>query len=308
MSVSTLSTAEVARLLDVHVSTAKRWCDEGSLPAERTGGGHRRFQLARVLEVARERGQPSFLDAYAPYQSHTWQALSKAERQGDFSGIVELATGWLLHTTPDRIAQLFIDLARRDVAPLDRILDDGVRGFLAEVGALWSAGQLRTGDEHVASAQVLEALTRLRMGPAERIERARSESRPVALAGSAETNDHHVGPAAVGLILERRGWNVVQLGARVPTEDIPALQRAQGADLVCLSFSALAAPSEAASTVTRLAAEYTGASPYALAIGGHVPEGLVDEQLPFTGFSAHTRLGGFDLWLDNLEADPDRGP
>ena len=301
MSGSLLTTRDVAALLEVHPSTAKRWCDDGALAVERTDGGHRRIRLDRVLELARDRGEPTFLDLYDPYQSHVWAALQAAERDGEFGPAIELAIGWLLHSSPHRIAQLFMDLASRRTTPLAAILDGAVRGFLVEVGSLWAEGKLRTGDEHVASAQVLEALIRLRPDPAARLSRARAERQLTAIVGSAETNDHHLGATALCLLLSERGWDVIDLGPRVPVEDVAALQRAQGADLVCLSFSELGSASDAFRAVQRLAAQYTGTAPYALAIGGQVPEGDMLPAGPFLSLGSCRRMSHFDGWVEELE-------
>lgn len=42
------STAHIARLLSIDVSTVKRWADSGKLQCYRTVGGHRRFRLDQV--------------------------------------------------------------------------------------------------------------------------------------------------------------------------------------------------------------------------------------------------------------------
>jgi excisionase family DNA binding protein len=47
---SFLSTAEIARLLNVDASTVKRWTDSGKLQCYKTIGGHRRFSLNQVKE------------------------------------------------------------------------------------------------------------------------------------------------------------------------------------------------------------------------------------------------------------------
>ena len=43
-----LTSTRVAEILGVTASTVKRWADEGSLPCERTAGGHRRFLASEV--------------------------------------------------------------------------------------------------------------------------------------------------------------------------------------------------------------------------------------------------------------------
>jgi excisionase family DNA binding protein len=43
-----LSTADIARLLSIDVSTVKRWADSGKLHCCKTVGGHRRFRIEQA--------------------------------------------------------------------------------------------------------------------------------------------------------------------------------------------------------------------------------------------------------------------
>jgi len=47
------TTAELARICGVSISTIKRWTDSGLLRCVRTPGGHRKFRLQDVAEAAR---------------------------------------------------------------------------------------------------------------------------------------------------------------------------------------------------------------------------------------------------------------
>src|SRR5437868_2150474 len=50
------STADLARMCGVSISTIKRWTDSGLLRCVRTPGGHRKFRLQDVAEAARRLG------------------------------------------------------------------------------------------------------------------------------------------------------------------------------------------------------------------------------------------------------------
>lgn len=51
-------TSEVAEILQVSPKTIARWAKEGKLPFARTLGGHRRYPLADIEQLARDLQQP----------------------------------------------------------------------------------------------------------------------------------------------------------------------------------------------------------------------------------------------------------
>ena len=57
MSENWLSLSQAAELLGVHPGTVRTWADQGSLPAQRTQGGHRRFRRADVEQWQRLRNE-----------------------------------------------------------------------------------------------------------------------------------------------------------------------------------------------------------------------------------------------------------
>ena len=157
-----LTTSQVADLLSVHPSTVKRWCNDGDLESDKTDGGHRRIHLEDVLRVAEERDVRTFLDGFDPYQAHVWSAVSEIRDGNGFDRAHALAMGWLSRGYPGRVGRLFEALGALSDIPFTHFLDEGVRGFMSEVGRAWREGRLRVGEEHLASQTLVEALLRLR--------------------------------------------------------------------------------------------------------------------------------------------------
>lgn len=265
-----LTTSQAADLLDVHPSTVKRWCDGDELDPDKTRGGHRRIHLDDALELARERGISTFLDPFAPYQPHVWNAFRAIVDDGSFHRMHSLARGWLSCGHTKRIGWLFQAFGRRPEISFPLFCDEGVGGFMERVGEAWKEGRLRVGEEHLARQTVLEALLHLR--PSGRVEHsepsAGTGSGRLAIVGSVEGDRDHLGALCARLLLERHGWSTLYLGANVPLEDFATLQRTRGADLVCVSVSPPGTDAQVSHCIRVLADLYSPGDPYALAIGG----------------------------------------
>ena len=296
-----LTTSAAAELLGVHPSTIKRWSDEGTISSAKTQGGHRRIHLTDILELAGERGISTPLDPFRPWEANVWLAVSAAAGSDGFHRLIGLALGWLARGEIDLLSRLFFEVGRREEIPFTRFLDEGVRGFMASVGEEWRKGRLQVGEEHMATQVVLDALSRLRITR----ESALPPSpwpiapRPVAVVGAMEGDHHDLGAQAIRSVLEREGWKVYYLGPNVPVEEFGNVQRAQVADLVCISFSAQSALPDLQRAARVLGHFYEPRTPYALALGGPLgdisPEDLGEG--PHEEISVSTSAQQFQSWL-----------
>jgi methylmalonyl-CoA mutase cobalamin-binding subunit len=147
----------------------------------------------------------------------------------------------------------------------------------------------------MASQVMLEMLIKLR---SQRLDpRAQSAWRaaPAAIVGSLEGNQHHIGTQCVRILLESLGWHVHYLGPSVPLEDFAYLQRSRDAELVCIALTPPATGGDLVRATGTLKRFYDHARPYALALGGSLPE-LVNEDLltgPFTNVAAFDGCASF---------------
>ncbi len=282
-----LTSSKVAGLLDVHPSTVKRWCDEGTLESRRTQGGHRRIRLNHALDTARAQGIATFLDPFHPWEANVWLAVSEVEERGSFDRLHNLALGWLTNGSPELMGRLLFEIGSRPAVPFPFFLDQGIRGFMARVGEEWQSGRLGIGEEHMASQMVTEVLIRLRTGwdNLGRPSLPPQDPPPVAIVGASEGDHHDLGAQAVRVLLEREGWRVYYLGADVPVEEFAEIQRAQGAALVCISFSPKNTLPDLQRAIRVLAEFYRPESPYALGVGGSLGE-LSPDMVPETPFKS----------------------
>lgn len=268
----TLTSSDTAELLGVHPSTVKRWCNDGELAFGKTSGGHRRIHLGDAMDFARSRGLPTVLSPFHPYEAHVWMALRDVQEQGDFRRLHALAMGWTTRGQIRRLALLFDALGRLPSLPLEKFCDDGIHGFMFQIGEAWAEGRLRVGEEHLVSQAMTEVLLKLRADIRQDAEgRGRREDAPVAVVGTMEGNQHHLGSLGVRLILEQMGWEVYYLGPDVPSEDFAVIQRGRQATLACISLPPAAAPGDVARAVRILGEFYDPSRPYSLAFGGSLP-------------------------------------
>lgn len=267
----TLTSSETAELLAVHPSTVKRWCNDGEIPSEKTSGGHRRIHLEDAVAFARDRGIATVLTPFHPYEPHVWTALQRVRQEGSFRRLHDLAMGWVARGNLRRLADLYDALARDPAVSLCTFCDEGVRGFMVHVGDAWAEGRLRVGEEHMVSQVMTEVLLKLRAEGREGARRTRGPGPvPVAVVGTMEGNQHHLGSLCVRILLEHLGWEVFYLGPDVPVEEFAVVQRGRDASLVCVSLPPAAQPGDVARAVRILGEFYDAAHPYALALGGAV--------------------------------------
>lgn len=294
----TLTTSETAELLDVHPSTVKRWCNDGEIPFDTTHGGHRRIRLEDAVALARKRGIHTVLSPFHPYEPHVWEALQEIRQHDSFRRFHQLAMGWISRGRTRRVGLLFDALVREELVPFHRFADEALAGLMTRVGVAWSEGRLRVAEEHVVSQVLTEMLLRRTTAPDEG---ARRTPAPVAIVGTLEGNQHHIGALAVRVALERRGWEVCYLGPDVPVEDFAAMQRSREATLVCVSLPPPASGGDVARLVRVLGERYDDACPYALAIGGQFEE-TVDPGLltgAFNAVATFRSCGAFETELEH---------
>lgn len=302
-----LTSTSVGEILNVHSSTVKRWCDEGVLRSEKTSGGHRRIHLRDALEAARVMEITTSLSPFHPWEANVWLATSEIEDLGSYRRLHNLALGWLARGEADLLGRLLYEVGRRPSIPFPDFLDQGIRGLMAQVGEAWQEGRLVVGEEHMATQVVAEALLRLRPGwDRVGVEGMDGETtRPVAVVGAVEGDQHELGALAVRVILEMEGWRVYYLGADVPVEEFASIQHFQGATLVCISFSRRNHLPDLQRALRVLGEFYREDSPYALALGGALGH-ISDEgvyQGPFQSLSISRSAQEFLEWVRSLEED-----
>jgi len=114
--------------------------------------------------------------------------------------------------------------------PRAEVFDDLLVGAMTLVGQRWETGQWSISEEHLASQTILRALDRIRpdLGPEGRIG-------PLAVMTGVAGEQHMIGLACLGQVLQELGWTVANLGADVPAADLARYVTRNEAVLVALS-------------------------------------------------------------------------
>lgn len=230
MRTAKLTTRQAAHLLNVSEATIKRWADDGVLKSEKTIGGHRRFGIE---SIGRLRGQTT---AVAKVVKKKTKPMPSPD---DFLRLVlagdELETGAVL-----------VDayLAHHS---LDSIFETTVTPAMHSIGNLWLEGSVTVAEEHMATRVVLTAIQKLRTVIVPHKPNGLS-----AICCAAEGELHELVVHLVAVILESKGWKVINLGANTPLFSLQKMVSKQRPQLVCISAHAILNVDRAATEFAQL--------------------------------------------------------
>jgi methanogenic corrinoid protein MtbC1 len=129
-----------------------------------------------------------------------------------------------------RRARSVVAEALADGTPPEDLYLQVFQPALQEIGHRWAVGDLSVADEHLATAvthQLLDEVSpRMRTVP---------WGGRLAVVTSTPDELHALGVRMVADFLEADGWEVLQLGAATPAEDLLALVEREAPDMVALS-------------------------------------------------------------------------
>ncbi len=289
-----VSTAQVALALGVSVTTVKRWVDDGTLPAHRTAGGHRKLLVGDVLRAVRDGNLPKadlnkLLIGAGSANSVDVQAL--------YEKFVEAVAA----VDPEAIREL-IHTSYRGGMTIDAIADQLISPALKYVGQQWEKKKMDVHQEHRITQSCVGAIYELRAFLRKNAENVR----PVAVGGAPE-HDHYILPSLLSkLTLIENGWDAINLGPHTPMSAFHAALEELSPQLIWVSVSHIAHPD-------KFLAEYTeffrvaDKQNVAVAIGGG-GLGEFRSKMPYTTFGdGLTHLASFARSFKHLPQPARRG-
>ena len=214
------STAELARVCGVSISTIKRWTDAGLLRCVRTPGGHRKFRLQDVAEATRRLGLAA-ADAGTPAAASV-DELALLLLQGNTGGLVTRVVTHLRAGDGFALRRFVLDLHRHG-QPLAEAADL-LRTALGEIASATPDPFVVRRAEQIALAAARDLLLQVP-------EPSQSSARALVVTTSDVPALH---TTLVQIALAERGWQPLDLG--VATDDALVAQgvMTENASLVVL--------------------------------------------------------------------------
>jgi MerR family transcriptional regulator, light-induced transcriptional regulator len=226
-----LSSEQVARLLNVTVSTIKRWADDGLIACIKTPGGHRKFELAEITRFAEKQGMKLSGAAPPPLAVDQLEQLQFGIHAQNYHRVANLFLEEALQGDREGLYQLLLYVTKHHIR-FATIADEIIRPALVLIGEGWHQGSIDVSQEHQASGAIMEALVRL----APELHRKPSNGL-VAVCACAEGEYHEFGLRCMTYALELEGWKVHYLGANTPYDTMASFVKKNKPELVCLSLS-----------------------------------------------------------------------
>jgi excisionase family DNA binding protein len=293
---STLSTQEVAALINVTETTIKRWADSGTLPCSKTAGGHRKFLTRDVIQFAEAHGYTVMGALPPPMTRQQRDELEFAVSTRNYSRIAEIFFQESMQADREGLLELLLYLYRHKIA-FDSIVDEVIRPALTKIGDLWSQGKLEINQEHRASQAITEAMIRL----APELHRKPSNGLS-AVCACLEGEQHEFGLRSLAYTLEVEGWKVHYLGVNTPADTLAAFMATTKPELICISCTILSRRSRVLDQL-RLVSQAAGRYGAKVVVGGYSAEEVLRQHVP-ADYVAHTVYEALNFVKDAFHLRP----
>lgn len=207
---------QVARAIGVSDASLKRWCDGGKIAFVRTVGGHRRIEIAAVLDFLKSTGRPMVRPEILrlPATCGSGKTVAKRAVQQTFDA---LASG-----DEQRLEHVLIDLQLAGRS-LPEMIDDVIAPALCQIGEHWQQNKLEIFCERRACDILCRSVTALMR----RLPLPRPDA-PRALGCAAPTDPYMLPTLFAEATLREAGWHAESLGNWLPVSTLRvAIERAQ---------------------------------------------------------------------------------
>ena len=144
----------------------------------------------------------------------------------ELARLIEGAMDEVVRMDPEGLERSLVDALSR--MPLLVFLENFLSTLLARIGDSWHQGQLRIGNEHLATEVIKRFLTGM-LGK-------RNLSGPQLLVATPVEQKHEMGALMISIVAEAEGWQVIYLGPDLPATEIAAVANEKAVQAVCVSL------------------------------------------------------------------------
>lgn len=228
------NTMEVSKMLQVDKSTVKRWTDEGKLKCFRTPGGHRKFRAEDLHQFMTEYNygiSPAHL--YPQFASDD-AIIRRIIVKKEFNVLANVCFSASINGRRSEIVKLFSEVYHNGLS-LPMIFDEILRPTLKRILRLHLSGKLSAGEMQLAFNALSNAIILL-----SDIITKPAPSGKKAILATAEGDKRDIELKALALLLESEGYEVLNLGASVPTETINQLAASKKPNFIFIFASHIA--------------------------------------------------------------------
>jgi len=168
------------------------------------------------------------------HEARASSSLLESSRLGDTGTVAQMRDAWVkacLNFEESQAEQLLAQAFA--LFPAEVVCLDLIQKGLHEIGAGWYAGQVTVQQEHFASALAIRRMEAL-------LASTPAPTRPGRILVSCPPEEEHTFvPLLISLLLRRRGWDVIYLGANVPLRSLEATLTSVRPNLVILTAQQL---------------------------------------------------------------------
>lgn len=257
MNQKLLTSSEVAELINVNVSTVKRWTDNGEIKCTHTLGKHRKYRFRDVIDFAANNHiqiNPSYLYS-GQINKDEIRKINFAVYSNDYKFLSDTFYNYILKGNKSK-AESLLKLIYGYKVPLGTIYDSVVAPSLIRIGEDWYENKIGIETEHLASNITLQSVIKL-----QDVIIKKEPKGFVSVCGCLTDEFHSIGITCINNLLESEGWESYLLGSNTPASSFIKTIEQYKPHLVCISTSVIndvKSFSEEVNAIYRVTKKYKG--------------------------------------------------
>jgi excisionase family DNA binding protein len=228
------TTNDVAKMLQVDKSTVKRWTDEGKLKCFRTPGGHRKFRAEDLYQFMADYSYgispPDFYPQFASDESVIRRMIAEKE----FNVLESVCFSAAIKGKRDEVVKLFSETYKNGLG-LPQIFDEILRPTVKKIAELNISGKVLASEKQLAYNALSNGIVLF----SDMIHKPASNGRKV-ICAMVENDLDDIELKALVVLLESRGYEVLNLGTSAGAESVSQLVMSKQPHFVFLVASRVA--------------------------------------------------------------------